>query len=150
MTENPFAGLPARPRDRIDLLLGLIAADWKRSGSDQRFFQYVANLQHRLGVEDGYVFEDHDLIAALSGSELPQPDHDDFNLTVHRSTGSDRSDRSERDSRHRRRRTPAQQAAAERRVKIEAAKLRCELDKHLGRETPQWVIELAQGKPDRP
>lgn len=151
MTENPFAGLPPRPRDRIDLLLGLIAADWKRSGSDQRFFQYVANLQHRLGVDDGYVFEDHDLIAALSGSDLPQPNHDDFNLTVHRpTTGSDRPDRSEHNSRPRRRRTRAQQAAAERRVKIEAARLRCELDKHLGRETPQWVIELAQEKTDRP
>ncbi|WP_336716271.1 hypothetical protein [Arthrobacter sp. USHLN218] len=140
MTENPFAGLPARPRDRIDLLLGLIAFDWKRSGSDQRFFQYVANLQHRLGVDDGYTFEDHNLIAALSVSQGESDFGSNACLPTSWTDGS----------RRRRRRTPAQQEAAERRVKIEAARLRCELDKHLGRETPKWVIELAQEKPERP
>lgn len=150
MTDNPFAGLPARPRDRIDLLLGLIAADWKRTGSDQRFFQYILNLQHRLGVDGGYMFEDYDLIASLSGSEPSQPGQSDVDSVAHLSTRSADSDRSEHSSRRQGRRTPAQEAAAERRVKIEAARLRCELDEHLGRETPQWVIELAQGKPERP
>lgn len=32
---------------------------------------------------------------------------------------------------------------AQRRVKIEAAKLRTELDKQLGRETPAWVHDVA-------
>ncbi|MCW2132286.1 hypothetical protein [Arthrobacter sp. VKM Ac-2550] len=43
-------------------------------------------------------------------------------------------------------RTPEQQARAERRVKVEAAKLRQELDADLGRETPAWVIKLAREK----
>lgn len=147
MTENPFAGLPARPRDRIDLLLGLIAADWKRSGSDQRFFQYIVNLQHRLGVDDGYLIEDYDLIAALSAGEPPDrlPGDSDPMALLPSSTCSSQN---VSNTRRRRRRTPAQQAAAERRVKIEAARLRCELDKHLGRQTPQWVIDLAQEKPE--
>lgn len=34
----------------------------------------------------------------------------------------------------------------ERRVKIEAAKLRVTLDKRLGRETPAWVVRLANAK----
>lgn len=57
-----FTGTP-RPESRIDELLGLLAEDWKRSGSDQRFFQYVSNLQHRLGLQgDVYNFEDQALI----------------------------------------------------------------------------------------
>lgn len=46
----------------------------------------------------------------------------------------------------RRGRTPEQQARAERRVKIEAAKLREALDRKLGRETPDWVVQLAREK----
>lgn len=34
--------------------------------------------------------------------------------------------------------------ASQRRVKVEAAKLRASLDDRLGRTTPQWVINLAQ------
>lgn len=150
MTDNPFAGLPARPRDRIDLLLGLIAADWKRTGSDQRFFQYILNLQHRLGVDDGYMFEDYDLIASLSGSEPRQPGQSEVDPDARLSSSSADLNRRGPSARRQRRRTPAQQAVAERRVKIEAARLRWELDKHLGRQTPQWVIELAQEKPERP
>ena len=57
---------PPRPESRIDELLGLLTADWKRSGSDQRFFQYVFDLQHRLGLpEDPYNVEDSTLIAHL-------------------------------------------------------------------------------------
>ncbi|MCW2132708.1 hypothetical protein [Arthrobacter sp. VKM Ac-2550] len=148
MTEDLFAGLPERPRDRIDLLLGLIAADWKRTGSDQRFFQYVTNLQRRLNVGDGYMVEDYDLIAALSDAELPKPSRSDFDPAA--GTSSADPDRREETTRRQRRRTPVQQAAAEKRVKIEAARLRCELDKRLGRETPQWVIELAKERPGRP
>lgn len=60
-----FAG-PPRPEARIDELLGLLAADWKRSGSDQRFFQYVENLQHRLGAGSyAYVLEDDTLMEML-------------------------------------------------------------------------------------
>lgn len=44
------------------------------------------------------------------------------------------------------RRSPEQQARAERRVKVEAAKLRETLDRRLGRETPAWVIKLAREK----
>lgn len=44
-------------------------------------------------------------------------------------------------------RSKRQRERAERRVKIEAAKLRVELDRHLGRETPDWVVELANSEP---
>lgn len=43
-------------------------------------------------------------------------------------------------------RSPEQQARAERRVKVEAAKLRETLDRRLGRETPEWVLKLAREK----
>ena len=57
---------PPRPESRIDELLGLLADDWKASGSDQRFFQYVYNLQHRLGLpEDPYNVEDTALVDQL-------------------------------------------------------------------------------------
>ena len=70
MASNPnlFNGTP-RPEARIGELLELLAADWKRSGCDQRFFQYIANLQHRLGLPaDAYHFEDQDLIERLRGT----------------------------------------------------------------------------------
>lgn len=35
---------------------------------------------------------------------------------------------------------------SERRVKVEAAKLRETLDRRLGRETPDWVLKLAREK----
>ncbi|EMY36115.1 hypothetical protein D477_000809 [Arthrobacter crystallopoietes BAB-32] len=54
--------------------------------------------------------------------------------------------RSEANGQGRRGRTPEQQARAERRVKVEAAKLRETLDRRLGRETPAWVIKLAREK----
>lgn len=64
-TPNLFNGAP-RPEERIDELLALLSADWKRSGCDQRFFQYLANLQHRLGLPtDAYQFEDQALIERL-------------------------------------------------------------------------------------
>lgn len=60
-----FTG-PPRPEPRIDELLALMAADWKRSGSDQRFFQYIENLPYRLGVQsDAYFLEDEALIDML-------------------------------------------------------------------------------------
>jgi hypothetical protein len=114
------------------------------------FFQYILNLQHRLGVDDAYMFEDYDLIASLSGSEPSQPSQRDVDQDARLSSSSADLNRRGQTARRQRPRTPAQQAAAERRVKIEAARLRWELDKHLGRETPQWVIELAQDKPQRP
>lgn len=69
-TENPQ---PApRPEARIDDLLGLLAADWKKSGTDQRFFQYVENLRHRLGLAaDPYHVEDTELIARLQADSGP-------------------------------------------------------------------------------
>lgn len=64
---------PPRPEERIDELLALLAADWKRSGSDQRFFQYIANLQHRLGLPaDAYQFEDTALISRLTAGAEPR------------------------------------------------------------------------------
>lgn len=61
-----------RSEERIDELLGLLAADWKHSGSDQRFFQYVENLRHRLGVQpDAYFFGDDALIGMLRESPAP-------------------------------------------------------------------------------
>lgn len=143
MTQNPFKGLPERPRERIDRLLELIAEDWKRSGSDQRFFQYLANLADRLGVEDSYTVEDSELIEWLAGGVLPEQGTSGSDSAARLPGGPANTRRlGERIGRHRGR-TPAQQAAAERRVKIEAAKLRCELDENMGRETPAWVIDLA-------
>lgn len=66
---------PPRPEPRIDELLGLLAADWKASGSDQRFFQYVHNLQHRLGLPaDSYHVEDSALIGHLTAAAGPEGD----------------------------------------------------------------------------
>ena len=66
-----FAGSP-RPEARIDEMLGLLAADWKRSGSDQRFFQYIENLQHRLGVSSyAYMLEDDALMEMLRSQARP-------------------------------------------------------------------------------
>jgi hypothetical protein len=39
------------------------------------------------------------------------------------------------------------QARAERRVQVEAAKLRVSLDRRFGRRTPDWVLELAAEEP---
>ncbi|MGK3708850.1 hypothetical protein [Arthrobacter sp. IK3] len=65
--EGIFSG-PPRPASRIEELLALLAEDWKRSGSDQRFFQYVDNLRQRLGVDfDTYYLEDDALDAFLRG-----------------------------------------------------------------------------------
>lgn len=70
--QNLFNGTP-RPAERIDELLALLAADWKRSGCDQRFFQYIANLQHRLGAKgDAYHFEDTALISHLTAGAEPR------------------------------------------------------------------------------
>lgn len=135
MTTNPFEGFPERLPERIDLLIGLIAADWKRTGPDQRFFQYLENLTRRLGFEDAYMLEDHDVIQALWGEQPPRPRAVVGDATAHQT------------DRQRVGRTPAQEAAARRRVRVEAARLRCELDAQLGRETPQWVIDLAEEKP---
>lgn len=61
-----FSNLTPRPVERIDELLELVAADWKRTGSDQRFFQYLFNLQSALDLpKDPYNVEDSDLIAKL-------------------------------------------------------------------------------------
>lgn len=66
MTPNPFDGHPERPRERIDLLLALVSEYWKRSGADQRFFQYLANLAHDLiGAKDAFMVEDETVIEAL-------------------------------------------------------------------------------------
>jgi len=63
---NDYSTLTPRPADRINELLELVAADWKRSGNDQRFFQYLANLQHDLDLpKDPYDVEDSSLIALL-------------------------------------------------------------------------------------
>lgn len=71
LDKSLFAG-PPRPESRIDELLGLLAADWKRSGSDQRFFQYVENLRYRLGLQsDAYFFEDDALISYLTAEAGP-------------------------------------------------------------------------------
>lgn len=65
---NLFEGTP-RPEGRIDELLELLAEDWKRYGPDQRFFQYLDNLKHRLGLPaDVYNFEDDELIERLRES----------------------------------------------------------------------------------
>lgn len=64
-TPNLFSGTP-RPEGRIGELLELLAEDWKRSGPDQRFFQYLENLRHRLGLPaDAYNVEDASLIERL-------------------------------------------------------------------------------------
>lgn len=64
-TSDLFIGTP-RPEARIGELLELLAEDWKRSGPDQRFFQYIANLQHRLGLPaDAYNVEDDEVIERL-------------------------------------------------------------------------------------
>ncbi|MCC3299684.1 hypothetical protein [Arthrobacter caoxuetaonis] len=69
-TENQQPG--TRPETRIDELLSLLEADWKRSGSDQRFFQYVENLRHRLDLSfDTYFLEDDALIAYLKDEGAP-------------------------------------------------------------------------------
>lgn len=65
----------SRPEGRIDELLAVLAADWKRTGSDQRFFQYVENLRHRLGIStDPYFFEDDALIGYLRAEAGPHRD----------------------------------------------------------------------------
>jgi len=65
-SRNDYSNLTPRPVDRISVLLELVAADWKRSGSDQRFFQYLVNLQHDLELpKDPYDVEDGSLIALL-------------------------------------------------------------------------------------
>jgi hypothetical protein len=66
MTNDPLDGHPERPRERINLLLALVSEDWKRSGADQRFFQYFANLaQDLIGAKDTFMVEDDTVIEAL-------------------------------------------------------------------------------------
>lgn len=66
MPHFPFEDTPERRPERIDLLMSLLLEDWRRTGQDQRFFQYIANLQHRVGTgDDAWNFEDAALIAAL-------------------------------------------------------------------------------------
>lgn len=66
MTDDLFEGRPERPRERIDLLLTLVEQDWRRTGADQRFFQYVTNLAYDLtGSKDAYLVEDDAVIEAL-------------------------------------------------------------------------------------
>ena len=65
-TPNLFNGAP-RPEARIGELLELLAEDWKRSGPDQRFFQYLENLKHRLGLPaDAYNVDDQALISHIA------------------------------------------------------------------------------------
>lgn len=124
--------------ERIDRLLELIAADWKRTVPEQGFFQYAAGLAGRLGTEDS------ELIELLAGGELPGAGDDGSRATEHLLSSPANAARLRGSIRqHRLGRTPAQKAAIERLVKIEAAKLRCELDQQLGRETPTWVVDLA-------
>lgn len=60
---------PPRPDSRIDELLSLLAEDWKASGSDQRFFQYIFNLKQRLGLPaDSYNIEDAALVGQLKSN----------------------------------------------------------------------------------
>lgn len=69
---GPFEG-PPRPETRIDDLLSLLAEDWKKSGSDQRFFQYILNLQSRLGLPtDAFFLEDDTLIRMLKETARPE------------------------------------------------------------------------------
>ncbi|MHA7209577.1 hypothetical protein [Arthrobacter sp. MDT1-65] len=66
MTDELFDRQPNRPPERIDLLLALVAEDWKRAGPDQRFFQYVANLAYDLtDSKDAFMVEDDTVIEAL-------------------------------------------------------------------------------------
>lgn len=74
-TGSGFFDGPPRPESRIEELLSLLAEDWKASRSDQRFFQYVENLRHRLGIStDSYFFEDDALIGYLTAEVGLHPD----------------------------------------------------------------------------
>ncbi|MFD1211115.1 hypothetical protein ACFQ36_03535 [Arthrobacter sp. GCM10027362] len=144
MTDNPFEGLPERDRKRIDLLLALIAQDWKRTGPDQRFFQYVANRADDLGVgEEPFMVEDDAVIEALlarAGHGRKQDAGDASEYLVSGPANAKRLKESLRRLEGKR----SAEAAQRRRIRIAAARLRCTTDSRLGRRTPQWVIDLAE------
>ena len=64
---EPFAGLPPRDWRRIGHISFRLGEEWRVRGSDQRFFQLVANLPHYLGFQDrnAYNIEDVELLTAL-------------------------------------------------------------------------------------
>ncbi|MFD1210751.1 hypothetical protein ACFQ36_01685 [Arthrobacter sp. GCM10027362] len=144
MTDNPLEGLPERDRKRIDLLLALVAQDWKRTGHDQRFFQYAANLAHSLGAgEDPFMAEDDAVIEALLARAGHGREQDGQDATDYLLSGPANARRLE-ESIRRLERKRSTEAAQQRRIRIAAARLRCTTDSRLGRKTPQWVIDLAQ------
>lgn len=120
MTDIPFE-LSERDRQRIDLLLALIAQDWKRTGPDQHLFQYLADLARSLGCGDLAMIQDDALIEAL----LARAGHDG---------GQDGQHNTE---------LMLAKAAEQRQFQVAAARLRCITDRRLNKESPRWVVDLA-------
>lgn len=141
--ESPFEGPSEQDRQRIDLLLALIAQDWKRTGPDQCLLQYLANLAHSLGAgEDPLMIEDDAVIEALlarAGHGSGQNRHDATECLA----SSPAYARHLQECIRRLEGKRSAKAAQRRRVRVAAARLRRTTDSRLGRTTPQWVIDLA-------